>query len=140
MVTLSTLEQRIELATEGRDGMTYSPLPGLRFYRQSELVPPKRVVAQMVTLAVVVRGRKYVDFGDTAFTYGPGSHLFVTEECRYLSHIRDASPESPYLSMAVELPPEEVDAMLLAQLCTNSFVALVFAHHSSDSCFVRHKG
>ena len=68
----------------------------------------------MVTFAAVLQGRKRVVFGDLSLTYEPGSYLFVTGERKYLSSIKDASSQRPYLSVALELTPEEIAEVLLA--------------------------
>ena len=94
--------------------MNLTAMPGVWFYRTEEPSPPKRVGVKMVTLAVVLQGRKQVTFGDLALCYEPGSFLFVTGERRYLSQIEEASERRPYLSMAVELAPEEIGEVLFA--------------------------
>jgi len=89
-------------------------MPGLWFFRKSRPCPPKPVGAKMATLAVVLQGRKHVEFDGQRLSYGPGSFLFVTRERRYVATIDDCRPSRPYLSLAVELAPELVASSLLA--------------------------
>lgn len=113
MTTVRGLLTRVETwaADEGR---SVTAEPGLWAYRSAERQGPKPVEARMVTLAVVLRGRKRVRFGELELTYGPGSYLFVAGERKYLSYVEEASPRAPYLSLGVELPPEEIADVLLA--------------------------
>ncbi len=67
----------------------------------------------MVTLAVILRGEKRVEFPGVSFAYRPGSFLFVTGEQSYISTISEASAAAPYLSMALQLPPEALHEVLL---------------------------
>ena len=68
----------------------------------------------MVTFAAVLQGKKRVVFGDLALTYEPGSYLFVTGERKYTASIKDASAQRPYLSVALELTPEDIAEVLFA--------------------------
>ncbi|MEL6186887.1 MAG: AraC family transcriptional regulator [Myxococcota bacterium] len=111
---MSRLERRLTALAGEAEGLVHTSFPGLRFFRTTELGSLTKVEAKMVTLAVIVRGRKHVDFGNVAFTYEPGTFLFITGERRYLSRILEASAETPYLSVALELPPEEVAEVLFA--------------------------
>ncbi len=101
-----------QLAAE--TGMNLTALPGVWFYRASKPTRSTRSGAKMVTLAVILQGRKQVAFTDLTLSYEPGSFLFVTGERRYSSRIEDASEGRPYLSMAIELPPEEIAEVLFA--------------------------
>lgn len=94
-------------------GLYAAALPGLWFTRADRPSPPKRVEARGVTLALVLQGHKRVTFGRDTLSYGPGSYLLITGEQRYGATISEASPARPYLSMALELPPQEVAEALL---------------------------
>jgi len=95
------------------EGRNLLPVPGMWAFRSSGSTPPKPIDARMVTMAVVLQGRKQVSFRDRDLDYGPGQYLFVTGEQRYVSAIHDASPRAPYLSFAIELAPEELAPVLL---------------------------
>ncbi len=68
----------------------------------------------MVTLAVILQGRKVVGFGDRELAYDPGHYLLITGERRYRATIEGASPERPYYSLSLEFSPERVAEALLA--------------------------
>jgi AraC-like DNA-binding protein len=95
-------------------GVHASALPGLWFNRFDGPFPPKRVSARGVTLALVLQGRKRVTFGRETLAYGPGSYLLITGEQRYSATVSEASPALPYLSMAIDMPPQEVANALIA--------------------------
>lgn len=90
----------------------FTPLPGFLFFHTHTAQPPKRVEARMVTLAVIVQGRKRVDFGDVTFVYHPGDFLFVLGEHRYIASIELAG-EAEYVSLAVQLEPEAIAKTVL---------------------------
>lgn len=96
------------------DGRHTTAVPGLWLFRSSRPAPPKAVGAKMVTFAVILQGRKHIEFDDRRLSYGPGSFLFVTRERRYVATVDDCTPERPYLSMSLELPPEVVASALLS--------------------------
>jgi len=89
-------------------------LPGLRLFRTTSPVCAKRVEARMVTLAVIVEGRKVVGFGDRELAYEPGHYLLITGEQRYRASIEGVSAERPYYSLSLEFSPEQVAQALLA--------------------------
>lgn len=101
------------MAQAPAEGRNLLPVPGMWAFRADAPMPPKRVDTQMVTMAVILQGEKTVRFGDREMTYAPGEYLFVTGEQKYASSLAGASPEHPYLSVAVELPPEEIAAVLV---------------------------
>ena len=68
----------------------------------------KKAQVKMVTLAVILQGEKDVEFTDVSYEYRTGSYLFVTGEQTYASRIRAASPEQPYLSLALQFPPDDI--------------------------------
>ncbi|WAS89951.1 AraC family transcriptional regulator [Nannocystis punicea] len=95
-------------------GRTDSPYPGLWFWRCDEPVTKRKSQALTLSLAVIVQGRKAVNFGEHAFTYDPFNYLVLTGEADYESTIIDASAERPYLSMSVGVPPDVVARTLIA--------------------------
>ncbi len=109
MHTLRHLRRQVLAQLEGEpEGRVTTALPGLWLYRATAPQGPKRVDARMVTLAVILQGRKVVDFGDRRLTYDPGSYLLVTGERRYVANIEAATAAQPYFSLALELAPERI--------------------------------
>lgn len=106
-MSLRTLKTKVARLANA-DGRIFTGYPGLWFFRSQAPTEAKTVSVKMVTLAVVLQGRKRVRFGDLELAYEPGSYLFVTGERRYQSQIEAASATKPYLSVALELAPEEI--------------------------------
>lgn len=113
MRTLRQLRRHVLPRTEG-EGRTATALPGLWFACARRPVCAKRVEARMVTLAVILEGRKVVGFGDQELAYDPGQYLLITGERRYRASIEGASEERPYYSLSLEFAPEQVAKALLA--------------------------
>ncbi|NVB36355.1 AraC family transcriptional regulator [Pseudenhygromyxa sp. WMMC2535] len=108
------LRQVSALVEDQPQGRNATALPGLWLYRADAPLTNKRSEARMVTLAVILQGRKIVDFGDQRLTYEPGDYLLVTGERRYVSHVELTHPEQPYYSLSLELPPERIAAAVFA--------------------------
>lgn len=62
----------------------------------------------MVTLAIILEGRKVVGFGEQELAYDPGQYLLITGERRYRATIEGASRARPYYSLSLEFSPEQV--------------------------------
>lgn len=110
---MSELLAEVEARAQG-EGRHLTSLPGLWFFRATAPFGPVQSAAKMVTLAVILRGRKRVDFARQSLTYAPGQFLFVTGEQSYVSEVPVATPRRPYLSVAVQLPPAELAEVIVA--------------------------
>lgn len=95
-------------------GRSESPQPGLWFWRCER--PSARIVSQTFgpVLAVIVQGKKAAHFDGRTYTYDPRHYLVFTGESDFASEIVEASPERPYLSLGLAMPPELVARTLLA--------------------------
>lgn len=114
VATLRDLKAKVLPRVEGRPpGLVVTALPGLWFFHSPKCQPPKRSDTRMVTLAVILQGRKKVDFGDVTYVYHPGDFLFVLGEQRYLATVELAKSSEPYVSMAVQLEPEVIAKTVL---------------------------
>ena len=113
-MSTQALGERVARAAQNHEGLVMTALPGLKLFRATTPYTARKSQAMMVTFATVLSGNKHVDFGDRSFTYKAGDFLFITGESRYQSKIEDASPSTPYLSLALALPPEEITEILLA--------------------------
>ncbi|MBV1859256.1 MAG: AraC family transcriptional regulator [Nannocystaceae bacterium] len=96
------------------EGVMATALPRLWISCARSPVCAKRVEARMVTLAVILEGRKVVGFGDQELAYDPGNYLLITGERRYTATIEGASRDQPYYSLSLEFSPERVAEALLA--------------------------
>ena len=108
------LQARLQPHLGHQEGRIPTAIPGLWLFRAEAPQALKRVEARMVTLAVILQGRKRVTFGDVEMTYNPGDYLFVLGERRYGASIELASQRQPYLSISLELEPESIVETILS--------------------------
>lgn len=95
------------------EGRTASVLPGLWFYRFSSPYPPKTARSTTMYLAVAVSGAKHVQVRGEDLVYDRLSYLVLRGETEYSACPVEATPEEPYLSLGMTLPPELVLRTLL---------------------------
>ena len=95
-------------ARSNDEGPNLTAIPGLWFFRATRPLTRKKAQAKMVTLAVILQGQKEVVFTDVRYDYRPGSYLFVTGEQTYASRVKAAYPNEPYLSLALQFPPDDI--------------------------------
>ena len=86
-------------------------LPGLLLARASNPHGPLHGVT-MPSFCVVAQGSKEVLLGDQSYRYDPFHYLLATIEAPSVSRILEASPEQPYLSMRLDLPPALVGSVM----------------------------
>lgn len=96
------------------EGRIDSPYPGVWFWRADRPFARRKSQALTLSLAAVVQGRKVASFGAQAFTYDPFRYLVLTGEGEFESSVIEASPERPYLSIGVAMPPDVVARTLIA--------------------------
>ena len=96
------------------EGNNPTPYAGLYVFRADTPFGPSRMQTGGVVVAVVTDRQKDVTFADgRTVGYGAGSYLFVTRETQYTSHVRAASRRRPYLSLGLQLPPEQIAEVVL---------------------------
>jgi AraC-like DNA-binding protein len=103
------LVERIARAVR-EDGLV-EPLPGLGLARVSAPREPVHGVT-MPAFCVIAQGSKEVLLGDSRYRYDPLHYLLATIELPSASHVLEASPERPYLSFRLELPPALVSSVM----------------------------
>jgi len=64
-------------------------------------------------VALVVQGRKRVHFGDETLVYGPDRFFVTPLELPARSAVLEATPERPYLSLALRLDMREIATLVL---------------------------
>lgn len=67
-----------------------------------------------VCFCAIGQGAKHVEIGDYQAVYGPEQILITSVELPMVSHVVEASEESPYLSMSLDLNPGLVRSVLMA--------------------------
>lgn len=96
------------------EGAHRTAIPGLDMFRADA---PTACVSTIYEpcLCVIVQGRKQVQLGDRHIEYGPLSYMVSSVHLPVLGQVLEASPEVPYLSVKLDIEPEEV-ADLVTQL------------------------
>lgn len=102
------------------DGPRDALHPGVRFFRSSKQLHIRKSMSFGPTLKVVAQGKKLVNYGDLEIRYEPHRHLVVTGEVTFEARVLEATPERPYLSMALDLPPELIVKTLLTLADTDT--------------------
>src|SRR5439155_9477758 len=96
------LAERIALAVPV-DGVV-EPLKGLYLRRASTSGELLHGVSEPA-FCVIAQGSKEVLLGESVYRYDPAHYLLATVELPISSHVVDASPERPYLSLRLGLDP-----------------------------------
>jgi AraC-like DNA-binding protein len=100
------------LARAVRQDGRAEPLKGLRLHRESS---SKELVhgVSFPAFCVIAQGSKEVLLGDDRYQYDPMHYLLATAELPIVSHVIEASPERPYLSLSVRLDPTLVGSVMV---------------------------
>lgn len=104
------LAERIGQATTS-DG-EIQPLEGVYLARLS--APMDKVYSVLEpSLCIIAQGSKVVFIGDRRYQYDPFNYLLTTIELPRISHVVEASRETPYLSLRLELDPKLVSSVMM---------------------------
>jgi AraC-like DNA-binding protein len=95
------------------EGITVSPVDGLRYHRASRPAPWPRLYARGPSVTVVAQGRKVVSSGGTTLSYDASRYFVITSEAVFDGDIVDATPARPFLAVCYEIPPDVVAKLLL---------------------------
>jgi AraC-like DNA-binding protein len=94
-------------------GLNRSQWPGLVLYRFEERTSLQWDQVGSVALCVVVQGRKRVRIRGVDHFYDPFHYLVITRALRFEWEILQASPQTPFLSLVLEVQPDVVDDVLV---------------------------
>ena len=100
------------IARTVREDGRVEPLKGLRLNRASAPTELAHGVSDPA-FCVIAQGSKEVFLGEERFQYDPMHYLLATAELPVVSHVIEASPERPYLSLVVRLDPTLVSAVMV---------------------------
>lgn len=95
-----------------REDGVIEPLPGLHLARLSKLNEPVHGV-QEPSFCVIAQGSKELLLSGSRYRYDPFHYLLATVELPSVRRVLEASPERPYLSLRLELPPTLVGAVMM---------------------------
>jgi AraC-like DNA-binding protein len=105
------------------DGLNPTAIDGVAIYRRNSSAAPTNAVYER-SIFLVAQGRKEARVGDEGFVYDPDNYLVVSVPLPVLSHIVDARPDRPFLSLAIDFELEDVrDIMLRAGNALDTSVA-----------------
>ncbi len=96
----------------GEDGRK-EPLKGLHLHRESS---PAECVQHSISTAafcVIAQGSKDVFLGGDRYRYDPMHYLLATAELPIASHITEATPEQPFLSLWIDLDPVLISSVMV---------------------------
>jgi AraC-like DNA-binding protein len=96
----------------GEDG-TMEPLEGLHLYRESS---PAECIQHSISAAafcVIAQGSKDIFLGSDLYQYDPMHYLLATAELPIATHVTEATPEQPFLSLCIELDPVLVSSVMV---------------------------
>jgi AraC-like DNA-binding protein len=109
---LAELKRSIERFTE-RDGRHRTAIAPLSLYRASAPSEPVQGVHEPA-LAIVAQGCKRVMLADEIYHYAAAHFLLVSVGLPVVSQVIEASPESPYLALRIDLDPVQLGELILA--------------------------
>lgn len=95
----------------GEDGIHPTPIPGLNFFRLSSPSAPACSVVKSV-FAVIAQGAKRVVLADEAYEYDSRHYLVTSVGLPLLAQVTEASPETPYLGLGLELDPLKISELM----------------------------
>ncbi|HET8791431.1 MAG TPA: AraC family transcriptional regulator [Modicisalibacter sp.] len=96
------------------DGIFRSPITPLSLVRASTTSLPNACVTEP-SLFVAIQGRKRMTLADRAFTYDPLHYLVVSLDLPVTGQIIEASTESPYLCVKLDIDFKILGELLLEQ-------------------------
>ncbi len=108
----SSLTRRI-LARAGDSGMQLPPeLPGLMFMRLDQPAVNSCSMYEPC-VAVIVQGSKRVVLGSESLSYGEDRYLIASMDLPVKTALLQASPERPYLAVALKLDWRDIASLML---------------------------
>jgi len=107
---LDELVERIGRAVPN-DGVA-EPLKGLLLRRVSSPTELSHGIS-IPAFCVIAQGSKELFLGENRYQYDPAHYLLATVELPIVSHVIEASPQQPYLSLRLQLDPTLVGSVMV---------------------------
>ena len=111
MADVRELAQLIEQYT-GTDGIHTTAIPRLILYRASQMEEPMHAVYEPA-VCIVAQGRKQAIAGDGVYLYDPEKYLVVSVGVPVVGRILEASPDKPFLCLAIGLDAAAIGALMV---------------------------
>ena len=99
----------------GRDGQHTTAIPALTLFRSSHPTQPMHDLHQSA-LCAIAQGSKIAMQGGELLDYNGPRFLLGTVDLPYTTHITQATPERPYLSLRLHFDPAEISALIADDL------------------------
>ncbi|GGD47149.1 AraC family transcriptional regulator [Pseudoxanthomonas indica] len=93
------------------DGIHEMPIEGLRMARLSAPSEPMRGI-QDPALCLIVQGCKQTMLGEDVYEYDASRYLVASVDLPITGQVIRATPEEPYLSLVLKLPPADIAALV----------------------------
>jgi AraC-like DNA-binding protein len=94
------------------DGIHPTAVPRLSLIRSSEPTEPMHVLHEPA-LCLVAQGRKQMMLAGEVHAYGPDQCLVVSIDLPVVAQVIEATPETPYLCLRLELDPGQLSSLML---------------------------
>jgi AraC-like DNA-binding protein len=107
----SELATLVERSTRA-DGVHETAIPRLVLMRASHPTAPLHALYEPA-LCIVAQGRKQAILAGELYVYGPNQCLVISVDLPVVGHVTDATPESPYLCVRIDLDPIELGELIL---------------------------
>ncbi len=88
------------------------PIKGVILQRASSRGEPLHIMVAP-SFCVIAQGSKEIMLGNESYRYDPAHYLLITAELPLAGHIREASPEKPYLSFRLVLDTALVHSVMM---------------------------
>jgi AraC-like DNA-binding protein len=109
---LAEMAALITRFTDGVEGVRSTAVRGLGLYRAS--APTQRLHGvHTPCVCVIAQGAKRVMLGDEVYLYDRAQYLAASVDLPVSGQVIEASPEKPYLSLKLDVAPQEIAALLL---------------------------
>lgn len=94
-----------------RDGTFPTAWAPLNLYRSSVTSKPIHWVYKP-SLCLIAQSSKQVMLGESVLCYDPSHFLLVAVDLPVTSQVAEATPNAPYLSLSLDIDPQEVSALM----------------------------
>ncbi|MGQ4274782.1 AraC family transcriptional regulator [Terrihabitans sp. B22-R8] len=96
------------------EGLAGNAVPRLSLIRADQPSTPVPAVYE-ASLCLIAQGSKRVSLGDHSVVYDASSYLLVSVDLPLVGHVREASPDAPYLCCKIDLDFSTLADLLVAE-------------------------
>lgn len=96
------------------DGMVETPIKRVHVIRNNSTTEIIHLVHEPA-VCIVAQGRKRVMLGEEVYLYGPLHYLVISVDLPLAGQVIEASADEPYLCLRLDLNPQEIGELMLAE-------------------------